>query len=233
MSLPHRFLSISALIVLSAALGAAHVTDKLIVGLYAEPVAEGAPLQLLHSGTPLEVLGRRNGFVQVRLADDTRGWIESDYVTEEKPATAILLETQAKLRGANQRLAELQADGEVIGPAVTSADLPPSAREAQLRQSLEQAEARIIELEARLADVLVAEGAQQELDQLRERVRQAAQLLQEPQGVESDSLGPQHGGVVSRYRPWIIGLAAGLLGFGAGVAFIDRRIRKRYGGFRI
>jgi len=55
------------LIVLSAAGGAAHITDKLVVGIYADPGVDGSPLQLLPSGTPLEVLQRKDEFVEIRL----------------------------------------------------------------------------------------------------------------------------------------------------------------------
>jgi len=56
------------LILLSAAAGAAHITDKLVVGIYADPGVDGSPLKLLSSGTPLEVLQRKDGFVEIRLS---------------------------------------------------------------------------------------------------------------------------------------------------------------------
>lgn len=92
-----RFLCI-VLLLCSGLSVAAHITDKLVVGLYPSPKAEGVPLNLLSSGTPLEVLKRQDGFAEVRLADDSKGWIEATYITEEKPAKAMLLETQARLR---------------------------------------------------------------------------------------------------------------------------------------
>jgi len=47
--------------------------------------------------------------------------------------------------------------------------------------------------------------------------------------IESD----EERGFLDQYLIWIIGLGATVLGFGMGVALIDYRIRKRYGGFRI
>lgn len=221
------------LLLCSGLTAAAHITDKLVVGLYPSPKAEGVPSNLLSSGTPLEVLKRQDGFAEVRLADDSTGWIEATYITEEKPAKAMLLETQARLRQMGLELAALrekQAQGE--GPVVPPQDLPPSAREAQLNQSLSAAEARIAELQA--ADCPDALDAQRQLGELRTGVQSALQTLAEVQGVTLHTAATgEDPGLLVRYRAWIIGFAALLLGFAAGIAFIDHRIRKRYGGFRL
>ena len=60
------------LLVLAGAAAAAHITDKLVVGIYAEPLAEGQPLQLLFNlATLLPTLA-----VSVRRLHDTdrSGW---------------------------------------------------------------------------------------------------------------------------------------------------------------
>lgn len=225
---------------------AAHITDKLVVGMYPQPAPDGSPLRLLSSGTPLEVLQRKDGYSEVRLADDARGWVASSYITEEKPAKAMLLETQAKLRQMGLELAALREkaaetaaeEGDAESPATAAVveatqAPPPSAREAQLRHELDQAEGRIAQLEGRLAARPVAEGAQQDLEALRGRVQRALDLLAEAQGVEIREREAVPAGPVARYQSWIVGLIALLVGFGGGVAFIDYRIRRRYGGFRI
>ena len=51
------------------------------------------------------------------------------------------------------------------------------AREAQLRHALQSAEARIAELERRVADHPRVEDLQAELEQLQERVIEAASIL--------------------------------------------------------
>ncbi|HOP16671.1 MAG: TIGR04211 family SH3 domain-containing protein [Gammaproteobacteria bacterium] len=233
MPLAKRFLCI-VLLLCSGLSVAAHITDKLVVGLYPSPKAEGVPLNLLSSGTPLEVLKRQDGFAEVRLADDSKGWIEATYITEEKPAKAMLLETQARLRQMGLELAALrEKQTDSVSPEAPARELPPSAREAQLQRSLSEAEARIAELQA-AADRPGGADAQRQLDELRARVQSALQTLAEVQGMtlHAASTG-EDPGLLVRYREWIIGLAALLLGFAAGIAFIDYRIRKRYGGFRI
>ena len=116
------------LLAVTGSAGAAHITDKLVVGVYAEPNSDGEPLRLISSGTPLEVLGQKAEFSEVRLADETRGWVEKQYITEEKPANAMLLETQAKLRQMGLELAALRAKSGTGDDAPAVPSLPPRAR---------------------------------------------------------------------------------------------------------
>lgn len=221
-------------VVLVAGAQAAHVTDKLLVGLYAEPGSTGKPLKLLASGTPLDVLQHTSGFTQVRVADDTQGWIEAEYVSEEKPARAMLLEAQARLRETTEELNRLKAeagDGDAQR-AIGSASVP-SAREAQLRRELEKAATRIQDLQQQVGDRPRVEALQEQLDQLQERVDRAGQILGVP-AVDGESRESLTGGeLIGRYQLWIAATVAVIVGFVAGVAFFDYRIRKRYGGFRI
>ena len=235
MSSMTRVLLLLSMFALAGAGNSAHITDKLLVGMYAEAGTEGTPLRLLPSGTPLEVLRRQGAFAEVRLADDTHGWVEATYITEEKPAKAMLLEAQARLRELGLELDRLKSDGGAVdGAAGVAEGPPPSAREAQLRQSLGEAESRIAELEKRLAEQPPAAVAQQQLDDLQDRVQAALGLLADAQGMELRAAGsPPKQGLFGRYQSWIIGLIAAALGFGGGIALIDYRIRKRYGGFRI
>jgi hypothetical protein len=96
------------------------------------------------------------------------------------------------------------------------------------------AEARIGELEGKALQQPQASAAQDQLDTLRGQVNKAAQILADAQGMTLSQVDSgEERGLLKRYVNWIIGLAALVLGFGLGVALIDYRIRKRYGGFRI
>ena len=235
--LRYFLLPLCVLLASGGASWAAHITDKLVVGIYSEPTAEGQPIRLLSSGVPLEVLRRQGDFVEVRLTDDLRGWVEARYVTDEKPAKAMLLETQLKLRALNDELQRLKAGG--AETAEPDAQLPqreqvPNTREAELEHALGEAETRFGELERQLREQTATGTAQRELDQLRARVDAATQILAEAQGLtlgREDEVSPP--GLLERYATWLVGLGALVLGFGLGVALIDYRIRKRYGGFRI
>lgn len=215
---------------------AAHITDKLVVGVYEQAAATGTPLRLIASGTPLDVIRRNDGFSKVRLADGTEGFVESDYITEEKPAKAILLETQAKLRQQGIELAGLREKlgGQDNAAVTTPAERPPSAPEAKLRQSLGNAEARIAELEAELGDRPQDPRVVAQRDELRERANKALQLLAGAPGVQLHAAAEQEEqGLLKGYGAWIFALLALGLGFVAGMKYVDYRIRKRYGGFRI
>jgi len=216
-----------AFCLLATAAGAAHVTDRLVVGVYAEAGGDGKPLRLISSGTPVEVLASKGDFSQVRLADETQGWVESRYVTEEKPAKAVLLETQAKLRQMGIELAKLReqqaADGaDVVVEAGTDDD--PTA---ELRE-------RVSQLERQLADATRQQVDGERLAMLESQSRDALQQLAAAHGLgltaENEVASPD---LLERYRDWLIGAMALVLGFLAGIAFIDHRIRRRYGGFRL
>lgn len=234
MSPIHRLVSGILLFAASLVVSAAHITDKLVVGLYSTPANDGSPVTLLSSGTPLEVLERGRGFVRVRLADASEGWVESDYVTDEKPARAMLLETQARLRQMGLELAALRErqDGATSGVGEdAAAAAPPGAREARLRAELDQADERIAALERRLAALSDSGEVQRQLAELQAQVGRATRLLAEAQGLEVHRAAPSAG--IDAYLPWIIGLIAFVCGIGAGVAYVDYRIRRRHGGLRL
>ena len=195
----------------------AHITDKLVVGLYEKPALKGEPLQLLTSGTPIEVLEKKGEAAKVRLADETQGWIEAGYVTEEKPASMMLLEAQAELR---QLKAQMGGDAE------------PGQEQQSLQQELDAARERIARLEEGQADLLAARMAQSRLEDLRERVQQAVDLLGAKPSTEK--LGQQQeAGFIESYLAWLVGFVMLVVGFVGGAAFIDYRVRKKFGGIRI
>ncbi len=119
---------------------AAHITDKLLVGLYAKPSSGLQPIKVLPSGTPLEVLERKDAFSKVRLGDGKEGWVKAVYISNEKPARAMLLELQAKtgtlqnkLREAEQKLKE-----------ATPSSAPAQGEELnKLRQELDQTKEKL------------------------------------------------------------------------------------------
>ena len=109
-----RLLLLSLLLIALPASGAS-ITDRLLAGLYAEASSTSEPLRVLPSDTPLEVLEQSGRFSRVRLGDNSEGWVESRYITEQKSARLQLLELQARhgalrsrLRDAERLLLELQ-----------------------------------------------------------------------------------------------------------------------------
>lgn len=87
---------------------ATHITDRLAVGLYDQP-NDTEPRQILTSGTPLEILERGERLCRVQLVDGTQGWLECQYLTTEKPARALLLESQAQNGQLRRQIEDLEA----------------------------------------------------------------------------------------------------------------------------
>jgi len=217
------YVTLLALLLLCAPLKAAHITDKLVVGLYPDQKLDGEPGQLLTSGTPVEVLKRAKGAVRVRLADDTYGWLEARYVSEEKPAAMKLLEVQAELR-------TLKARVEAGEPAsVATPDQPnPSAERIHAGLALNEARTRIAELEQQLIDSPQLKAALAERDALQQRLEQVRDIV----GHADPSAEASGESLWDRYLPWVAAVVMAVVGFAAGVGFIDHRIRRRYGGLR-
>jgi SH3 domain protein len=127
-----------------SSLNAAYITDKLVAGLYKENKVSEKPLKALSSGTPVEVIERKDGFIKVRTSDGTIGWVEATYLTDEKPAKSLLLDTQAKVSMLQKQLDQLKALQEKGASADAVADL------TALQEKLAKAEGQVSQLELQL-----------------------------------------------------------------------------------
>ena len=87
----------------------AHITDKLLAGMYAKPTDQEQPVRLLPSGTPVEILAKKGELLNVKLVDDSTGWVEKRLITETIPANVRLLELQSKYRQLQGRLEAAEA----------------------------------------------------------------------------------------------------------------------------
>lgn len=106
---------------------AAYITDKLMVGVQAQPGATGEPARLVQGGTPVEVLARGGEHLEVRLPDGATGWVEKRLVTDDRPASFLLVEAQARKAALERELAELRERGTHPPPVVTVPPPPASA----------------------------------------------------------------------------------------------------------
>ena len=94
-------------LVLALLAGVAHaetvyITDQLYVSLRPAQNNDGPSIKTERTGTALQVLGRDNGFVQVKDPSGDQGWIADRYLTSEPPA-------RLKLDGLALKLDEMQA----------------------------------------------------------------------------------------------------------------------------
>jgi SH3 domain protein len=156
------------LLLAATTLQAAHITDKLLVGLYETPNNSTKPLKVITSGTPLDVLKKDGGYSLVRLGDGSEGWIKSTYITAEKPAKAQLLELQAKTGELKQKLQ--QAEEKLKGINAVAADSSDS-NNSKLQQELEATTAKLEQSES------YAEKLRAELDANKRQVEAQAKAL--------------------------------------------------------
>jgi len=232
-----RVLCVPLLILIATPAQAAHITDKLLAGLYDKPGGE-QPLKLLPSGTPLEVQEKKGDYARVRLGDGTIGWVDLRYITDEKPARAMLLELQAESAKLREELQQAKSE---LGKGGKS-DAGGSKKEiAALKQQLADAQAELERLRAAPAgapgpsgqeapngaDALYQERLWQENQTLRERLAKVGEIV----GTELPESPPPPR---FQFRLWhLLVLSAFLfVGFIGGVIFRNYRMRQRYSGLR-
>lgn len=203
------YLLIALMLLLVSTAHSAYITDKLVAGLYQEARVTDKPLKALNSGTPLEVISRKNGFVKVRTSDNTVGWVESTYLTDEKPARSILLDTQARLATLQKQFEKLKA---ASGKQAEQAEI------ATMNQQQQQ----------------LAEKLKKENQALREKMDEIAQILNlqiETAPAEIESL-PSAGNILNFFaNKWfwaVLGLVL-VTGFVTGFAFMKHRVTQRFG----
>lgn len=110
-------------------LQAAHITDKMAVAFYLEET-DDTPQRLLTSGTPVERLGQNRdaSLCKVRLGNEQTGWLECRYITNDKPARAMLLDAQARNGELRRRIADLQQNLQLYAQSAAQ-DATPAVQE--------------------------------------------------------------------------------------------------------
>lgn len=108
---------------------AAYVTDQLTAGIYARPDADQKALRVIKSATPLEIIKQHDkqhdSWAEVRLPDNSTGWIKKQFLQDDKPASMRLLEAQARINELEQQLTTLRQESH----AAASSANPPAASE--------------------------------------------------------------------------------------------------------
>ncbi|PHS72942.1 MAG: arylsulfatase [Cycloclasticus sp.] len=208
---------------------AAHITDKLLVGMYAKPNSDEQPIQLLPSGTPVDLKDEQNGFVNVELVDGTTGWVEKRFLSDEKPANVRLLALQSKYRQVQNKLDALEA---------TAAETTAFAE----KQQGAGADQRAVP-----AEFEQLQKSEQALKASLSKAQKTIQLLNKQLAqhqASAVSSNPSEGGMKkvseeasSSIYAWLFAILMLALGLGAGVhkgmQIQDNRQRKKHGGFRI
>lgn len=247
---------------MSMSVQAAFITDKLVVDIHAERFGQGAVLKTISSGTPVTVIMNDGEYSRVRTSDNVTGWIESKYITNEKPTQleylALLAKTkslEAKLKTAEQNQAnQSTTDAEGIDIAELTELRKRAADAGWMRVELKKARDRAGELEAQLKSKNKnTSTSQEELKSLRNdnkmlKERLAAALLvneqkditEAPASASMDEITEpaDHSSDDNAWSVrigWFLGsiVVALIVGLIIGMTWLDKRIRQRHGGFRI
>ena len=199
----------------------AHITDKLLAGMYAEPSVENAPIQLLPSGTPVELNAEKDDFVKVQLVDGMEGWVEKRFLSDDKPANVRLLALQSKYRQQQSKLDDYEKELVVLKKAKAA---PVNLDKGEANSELTKAEA---ELAASKKEQALLKVENRELSSEIERM-QGEKLV--PNAVEEPDASSVGESFIWAWLLVPIGIAGGRFWE---MRVQDGRQRKKHGGFRV
>jgi uncharacterized protein YgiM (DUF1202 family) len=201
-----------------------YVTNRLQLGLHADKT-DGSPIiLLLDSGTALELIKTEDNLSYVHAADGIDGWVDSSYLLQENPATAV-------------------PSGDVPAPLVGQSS---GADQTTLEQQMKTERVKTGELQIQIAELRKRLGQDGSNDSLYEKIDQLAvekkqleiQMAQLLEG--SNQLTPVPNAdsiaVEGLYNPRnaiiavVVSLIAGVI---AGLYLLDFLYRRRHGGFRV
>ena len=205
-----------------------YVVDHLAVGVHENEALNSAIIKILPTGSALDVLERKDEIVKVRTDEGLEGWVDKNYVMEDKPAQLALLELEAQHVDVTDALEVAKAQIESL---TLTLDSMASAGEAQ--ETTEEATSEALREMQRLA---------QENQSLKEKLDSANAIAARAQSIEevivTASTDPVHRNVLRAQLGltkwhWIMVLALMVLAFGSGGYLVDWSVRRRHGGFRV
>jgi SH3 domain protein len=209
MTLLNTFVSLFSLLCMGQLLAAefSYVTDELLLGLYEHDAASGKRIKSIESGTPLEVIERKQNYARVRTREGDVGWVKAGFLDKEKPAKMLVAELTRENVALTQSLRETQE--KLAKPEAIAAEKIVSLKQQvnNTSEELKHAKDKIRDLNARLVETLA------ELEQYKPN----------PKKYRTDPRWLYLGGVVSLLLSGII----------MGIRIVNNRIRRRFYGFRL
>jgi len=216
-----------------------YITDKISIDVHSKPFSKGDLVKSLPTGTIVEALSKEKGYTQIRSQDDTEGWVESKFLSNEKPTQIDYLQLSAKYKAAQEKIHDYET---------RLLDMQELRKEAQtadwLRNKLRENESTTSNLEhnLKLKDISIAE-LKISVANLEEQLLNAKAQLDEAQGSPrmanySDSSNADTisqplystSSSVSFYTWLVLSLAVTLIiGILMGFVLIDSKVRKKHG----
>jgi len=219
-----------------------YISERLSVSLHGANAPDAPIVKQVLAGAPVKVLSREGALLKIRTEDGSVGWLEPGLVTTDTPAHVLYQELSDRFAKAQESVKSLQDK-----PATTT---PPTTRDeskivAELRAEIKNTLEHAVELEKHIRDnssqVFEAIGRVRELEAENSALK--GQLGTKPAAAvaaprEAGNFFPAGTAPVapklSVSLPWFLaGLSLMLLlGGSIGWFVMDRRLRKKLGGFR-
>jgi len=209
-----------------------YVTDQLLVGIYTDRSLSGPPVKLLKSGTRLDVIQRDGQVVEVKTSDNAQGWLKASYLTLEPPAQTQLTLYKQKIEKLNARIKRQwtkAANAENNLKKIEAENLKMQKQLDKLNKQSASGKNQSAELQQQLQQL---QNERKELDNQIKQLSDERNALTTSNSELTAELESVQGG--NRWK-WFAGAFAVtfILGLIAGIALLDKRQRKRHGGFRI
>jgi DNA repair exonuclease SbcCD ATPase subunit len=225
-----------------------------MVGLHTDKALDSAILKVIPTGTELKILNRDGALVLVEDPDGDTGWIDNNYLMNERPARQLLQDAQEKndrleveLENAKLQINELE---ERLGQTINT-DTPHidpkqievlSQENANLKQQFKEARLKTGELQARITELRKSMAQTENIDPFKSRIEQLEQenqlLGQQLKDINTleTAIVPSKNGIVSNidWRSLLTIIAVVLIiGIVTGACLLDYLNRRRHGGYRI
>lgn len=240
---------------------AAFITDKIEIDVHAQAFKKGAKLGTIISGAKVDVLSSNGEYARIRTANNLMGWVETKYLSDETFSGEDVRTLQGKILGLEKELQASRNQLQGLD-ATKFAKLQKQAKDAAwMRGELKKTRGRVKQLEARLQHSSVTStDTTNELEQLRSQnaaleqrlgailLINGHQTIGTGDAAESADGNPAGGtdflaSIAERSNDddllltpaWFIGsiISALIIGIIIGFTWLDKRIRRRHGGFRL
>jgi SH3 domain protein len=207
--------------------------------MYEFPDNTSRQLRKVMSGEALAVVERMDGFLKVRTEDGIEGWAKSTFLVADLPASNKLAQLEAKNSSLTKEYHDLENKLKASKKKVADLDRQMVIYKKESTQHMQSNEAlsRVREESEKNMEL-----AQQKVKELREQLKSYDQTSLQNKQTTKEILNQNlemfaerksfNGGIP---LVWAISFSVVvlILGFIAGLWWVDRRIRKRHGGYRI
>jgi SH3 domain protein len=189
----------------------AYISDRLILGLYAQPDPTAAPIKSLPSGLQVQILETRDAFVRIRMVDGNEGWARAEFITTEMPAKVQL---QQVTRERDQLRDQLNAQ---------------DGGDQQLATQLSQARQKIQQLEQQLSNPRDSgEGVEEAFQRAQQKIAELERQLGGQTATRSDdNIAPK---ILSFLGTLLLSVGLGAM---LGVRWLGARVRRRFNGLKV